>query len=249
MKDEFEQTMGKYPSLAIICYLIERGCDLKATNKRGRTVIDILDDPQITSFLEHFALPYEMSREPFVSSDQTTTSTPRSIGTSLCIFCSAEAQAYIFPDCDHGTDLACFNCIAKIQRCTTCRRQQRNVDRSALLVHELTRLAISQQGYEKSLETEFSVDDDKYKRSTRQTGTIDVFNDPEEKRMNDIKLPNWTIDDNGHFHDGQGNKYERGMPQAKGCRWRCISGRNCPAYVRELDGRYTIPGKSPQHKH
>lgn len=76
--------MSAYPCLAIICYLIKKGCtNFKAANNSGKTAIDLLTNDSTTQtkmaeFLENFSTSFPCSSNTSIS-DVISTGTKESV--------------------------------------------------------------------------------------------------------------------------------------------------------------------------
>ena len=101
-------------ALAIMCYLLERGCSLTTKNKRGQTATDILNDPLITRLLLNFAQSQPMSGHSGIQPTHL-----------FCVLCSRRVtSSFVFSSCGHSTNAACMICGSLFQRCLTCNAPQ-----------------------------------------------------------------------------------------------------------------------------
>ena len=134
-KDEYKDSMGKYPQLATILFLMENGCNLNAFNHRGMKAVDISNEAVVTTFLEVHAQEFQSDvlevidfPSPHASTalDNNTTSGTFSTeenNRELCIFCPAFSIVIEFPNCGDYTDVFCsVKCASRIPKCLTCRR-------------------------------------------------------------------------------------------------------------------------------
>lgn len=124
--------MAKHPSLSIICYLIVHGKNFKVTNKRGQTVLNLIEDRAVQSFVQSFSnekhsqlddafgaaqFPNEINEQDPSASSGTAQITATTV---YCIVCSNPTDPISFPGCGCSCKQVCSPCASQLYRCLIC---------------------------------------------------------------------------------------------------------------------------------
>lgn len=272
MKEAHASTIGKYPALATICYLMEKGCNLKAPNKRGLTAMSIMGHPAITSFLECFyQLTFKTADQPTSTSDVTADENPLS-----CVLCSRMVTApYCFRPCGHTLAFACSVCGPSFLRCPQCNEHRTMTPYFQSPFHGYGK------GWDEDLysnnplpdlihhtpERPSDSGDDLLMRQRRISSPVEP-SEPSfpivpssvksQSSTSDAQQPRWQIIVGGSrrgtdvLEDGLGNKYTRRHNSSSV--WQCTKqsevGKNkCPVVVRELNGSFHLSKGPHRHAH
>ena len=252
-----EEAMSKNPSLSAICFLIESGGNLKTLNHMGRNALNIISDPIITSFLDYFYLPFQMSSDGNLSSTTmpaTSQAVERALANlsipTLIIYQNVPAtdpvDANLPPALTNGeiTSVQLILCILCSNRVITphqfvpCRHP---VACCPGCVTKLKRCITCNQAPPPA---NFAASSSNYIKQ------IEYVVEDEESEYRWRVVRGASRKGNDRLEDGRGNQYTR-RPNSTTV-WQCpkqsATGKNrCPVIVRELKGEYHLE-KGP-HKH
>ncbi|KAK6635597.1 hypothetical protein RUM44_000851 [Polyplax serrata] len=113
-------------AVAVACYLVQEGCSLTVENSKGKTPLDLVEDPLVRDILQryvrHQRSPDGVGQNSVTQkggilnqqSDESQNDTPVE-----CTVCSELAdQNVLFEPCGHK--IACEDCASRVKKCLKC---------------------------------------------------------------------------------------------------------------------------------
>jgi len=104
-------TMNKYPSLAAVCYLIDKGGKLEINENE-------VNDPKVCELLKSSVTKYQMEVEDAGDRRLVIIDDP----SLTCILCPNQTSSNITYKCCNKKSLTCINCYSCLRYCPSCKK-------------------------------------------------------------------------------------------------------------------------------